>query len=223
MSKLIQLNNRIIKCNKCPRLVAFRKKISKEKRKQYMHETYWGKPITGFGDPKGKILLVGLAPAAHGGTRTGRVFTGDRSADFLYKCLYKAKLSNQPTSTYKNDGLKLYNTYVTAALKCVPPQDKPTPDELKTCFKYFRKEIDLLKNTKIIISLGKIAFDTCFKLYKENYSLKMSDYKFSHGAIYKLPDNRFLVGCYHPSPRNVNTKRININKMVKLFNNILKL
>ena len=122
---LTKLNNQIIKCNSCLRLVKFRKKIAKEKRKQYINETYWGKPVTGFGDSNGKILFVGLAPAAHGGNRTGRVFTGDRSSDFLYKCLYKAKMSNQPTSNNKNDSLKLNNAYVTVALKCVPPGDKP--------------------------------------------------------------------------------------------------
>ena len=127
INKFKKLNSEIIKCNKCKRLVKFRKKISIEKRKQYANETYWGKPITGFGDTSGKILFVGLAPAAHGGYRTGRVFTGDRSADFLYKWLYKAKMSNQPTSENKNDGLKLYNAYITTALKCVPPGDKPTP------------------------------------------------------------------------------------------------
>ena len=220
MDKFIQLNKKIIKCNKCKRLVDFRKKISKKKRKQYIKETYWGKPITGFGDANGKILLVGLAPAAHGGTRTGRVFTGDKSSDFLYKCLYKSKLSNQPMSVSINDGLKLFNTYITAALKCAPPEDKPSQQELKTCFNYFSNEIYLLKNIKIIVGLGKIAFDACFKFYKDMYMLKKSNYPFKHGAKYKLPDNKYLMGCYHPSPRNVNTKRININKMVKLFENV---
>ena len=170
-SQYINLNRKIINCTKCRRLVTFRKKIAKKKRKQYINEKYWGKPITGFGDIRGKILLVGLAPAAHGGNRTGRVFTGDRSADFLYKCLYKAKMSNQATSENKNDGLKLYNAYITTALKCVPPGDKPTPLELKNCFVFFKKEIDLLKNIKIIVALGKIAFDACIHFYKENYFL----------------------------------------------------
>ena len=169
---LIKLNATITKCRQCKRLVNFREKIAKEKRKQYINENYWGKPITGFGDLSGKILLVGLAPAAHGGNRTGRVFTGDRSAEFLYKCLHKAKMSNQSTSENKNDGLKLYNSYITTALKCVPPGDKPTNGELKTCFNYFKEEIDLLKNVKIIIALGKIAFDACIQFYKENYFLK---------------------------------------------------
>jgi len=218
--ELVILNEKIIKCSKCSRLVEFRKKIANEKRKQFIQETYWGRPITGYGDPNAKLLLVGLAPAAHGGNRTGRVFTGDKSSDFLFKCLFKSNLSNQPTSTHKKDGLKLYNTYLTAALKCVPPQDKPTPVELKTCFNYFRKELDFLINVKIIVALGKIAFDACFKFYKENYDLKNSDYIFSHGVKYRLPDNKILVGCYHPSPRNVNTKRIDVNKMVKLLNHV---
>ena len=219
-TSLTDLNNKIIKCKLCQRLVEFRKKIANEKRKQFIQETYWGRPITGYGDPNAKLLLVGLAPAAHGGNRTGRVFTGDKSSDFLFKCLFKSNLSNQPTSTHKKDGLKLYNTYLTAALKCVPPQDKPTPVELKTCFNYFRKELDFLINVKIIVALGKIAFDACFKFYKENYDLKNSDYIFSHGVKYRLPDNKILVGCYHPSPRNVNTKRIDVNKMVKLLNHV---
>ena len=222
-SQYINLNKKIIICKKCKRLVTFRKKIAKEKRKQYINEKYWGKPITGFGDLSAEILLVGLAPAAHGGNRTGRVFTGDRSADFLYKCLHKAKMSNQKTSKNKTDGLKLYNTYVTTALKCVPPGDKPTFLELKTCFNYFKQEIDLLKNVKIIIALGKIAFDACVQFYKETYFLKNKDYVFAHAAKYELPDKKILIGCYHPSPRNVNTKRINLNKMVKLLKNSKKI
>ena len=220
---LTALNKKIISCKKCKRLVYFRQKIAKKKRKQYINEKYWGKPITGYGDVNGEILLVGLAPAAHGGNRTGRVFTGDRSADFLYKCLYKAKLSNQNTSKKINDGLKLYNTYVTTALKCVPPGDKPTLNELKTCFKYFRQEIDSLKNIKIIVALGKIAFDVCIEFYKENYLIKSKDFIFAHAAKYELPDQKILIGCYHPSPRNVNTKLINLNMMVKLFKNVKKI
>ena len=222
-SNFLKLNNKIIKCNQCLRLVKFRKKIATNKRKQYINEKYWGKPVTGFGDINGEILLVGLAPAAHGGNRTGRVFTGDRSADFLYKCLFKAEMSNQPTSKNKYDNLKLYNTYVTTALKCVPPEDKPTLVELKTCFNYFKQEIDLLSNVKIIVALGKIAFDACIKFYKGTYFLKNKDYLFGHGVKYQLPDKKILIGCYHPSPRNVNTKRINLNKMVKLLKNAKKI
>ncbi len=217
-----KLNQSIINCYKCKRLVKFRKKISTEKRKQFINETYWGKPITGFGDHDGKILFVGLAPAAHGGTRTGRVFTGDKSSEFLYKCLYKAKISNQPRSEYKNDGLKLKKAYITTALKCVPPEDKPKKVELDNCFSFFNSEIKYLNNLKVIVALGKIAFDTCKYFYKSkyNFNLKIS---FAHDKIYKLPGNITLVGCYHPSPRNVNTGRINEKKMTNLFKKVLKL
>ena len=217
-----KLNKSIINCKKCKRLARFRKRISKEKRKQYQHETYWGKPITGFGDTNGKILFVGLAPAAHGGTRTGRVFTGDKSSDFLYKCLFKAKISNQAKSEYKNDGLKLRKAFITTALKCVPPGDKPLKQELNNCFKYFDQEINLLKNLKIIVALGKIAFDACKYFYKNNYGFA-ENIQFKHNKIFKLPNDILLVGCYHPSPRNVNTGRINEKKMTLLFKRVLRL
>ena len=210
------LNKKIINCHKCKRLVNFREKISLIKRKQYLQEKYWGKPITGFGDTNGKILIVGLAPAAHGGTRTGRVFTGDKSSEFLYKCLYSAKISNSPKSENINDGLKLKNTYITTALKCVPPEDKPKKDELKNCFKFFDNEISLLKNCKIIIALGKVGFDACVNFYKINFEINKK-FKFKHGKSYKLPDGKILFGCYHPSPRNVNTGKISIKKMTNLF------
>jgi len=216
------LNDSIIKCTKCPRLVKFRKKISKEKRKQFINEKYWGKPITGFGDINGKILFVGLAPAAHGGTRTGRVFTGDKSSDFLYKCLHNANISNQSTSKHINDGLKLKKAFITTALKCVPPEDKPLKIELDNCFNFFNQEINKLQNLKAIVALGKIAFDACVYFYKSNYNF-FNKIKFEHGKIYKLPKNTLLIGCYHPSPRNVNTGRINERKMTSLFKKVLKL
>ena len=217
-----KLKRNIVSCNRCSRLVKFRKKISTEKRRQYINETYWGKPITGFGDINGKILFVGLAPAAHGGTRTGRVFTGDKSSEFLYKCLHKAKISNQSKSEYRNDGLKLKKAYITTALKCAPPGDKPQKNELDNCFEFFNTEIASLTNLKLIVALGKIAFDACKYFYesKHNFTEKIN---FAHDKIYKLPDNIFLVGCYHPSPRNVNTGRINEKKMIKLFKKVLKL
>ena len=218
----VKLNKSIIKCNKCPRLVEFRNKISNQKRKRYQNETYWGKPITGFGDVYGKLLFVGLAPAAHGGTRTGRVFTGDRSSDFLFKCLYGVKISNQSYSDNIKDGLELKNAYITTALKCVPPGDKPNRDELKNCFSFFHNEIKNLKNLKTIVALGKIAFDSCVLFFKENYNFKDKLY-FSHGKIYTLPKNINLVACYHPSPRNVNTGRINEKKMKHLFKKALEL
>ena len=215
------LKKKIIKCRKCPRLINFRKKILKNKRKQFKNEKYWGKPITGFGDLNAKILFVGLAPAAHGGTRTGRVFTGDKSSDFLYKCLYNAKISNKNKSDHINDGLRLNNAFITAALKCVPPEDKPEKKELDNCFNYFHEEINILKNLKVIVALGKIAFDACVNFYKQNYNFK-DKIKFAHSETFKLPNNILLVGCYHPSPRNVNTGRINEKKMTYLFQSIIK-
>ena len=222
MGDFINLNKKIIRCCKCPRLVKFRKKISTVKRKLYINEKYWGKPITGFGDINGRILFVGLAPAAHGGTRTGRVFTGDRSSDFLYKCLYRAKISNQSTSTHLNDGLKLNKAFITTALKCVPPEDKPLKIELENCFNFFNQEINGLKNLRVIVALGKIAFDACKYFYQKQFNLD-KEIKFGHGKIFKLTNGISLVGCYHPSPRNVNTGRINEKKMVSLFNKIKKI
>ena len=218
-NNISQLNNKIIKCRSCTRLINFRKKILKKKRKQYINEQYWGKPITGFGDINGEMLFVGLAPAAHGGTRTGRVFTGDKSSDFLYKCLFKANISNQINSDHINDGLKLKNAYITAALKCVPPEDKPLKIELDNCSNFFNNEIELLKNLKVIVCLGKIAFDACKYFYKKKINLDQK-IKFGHGKIYSLKNGIKMVGCYHPSPRNVNTGRINEKKMVRLFQKI---
>tara|TARA_Y100001960_G_scaffold128907_1_gene137263 strand:+ start:159 stop:836 length:678 start_codon:yes stop_codon:yes gene_type:complete len=217
---LIKLNNSIIKCKQCERLVKFREKIAKEKRKQYLDQIYWGKPITGYGDHQAKLLMIGLAPAAHGGNRTGRVFTGDKSADFLFKCLHKAGFSNQPISIDINDGLRLNNLYLTTALKCVPPEDKPTSDELKTCFNFFKKEIQFLPKTNTIVTLGKIAFDACLNFYKQDYDIKRKDFVFKHAAEYLLPDNKILIGSYHPSPRNVNTGRIDVKKMVTLLKKV---
>jgi len=212
----LQLNNKIIKCNKCARLVKFRKKISIKKRKQNIDEVYWGKPVPGFGDNNAKILILGLAPAAHGGTRTGRAFTGDKSGDFLFKCLHSAKISNQPFSHHVNDGLKLKSTYITNILKCVPPEDKPKLEELNNCSVFFDNEISKLKKLKVIITLGKVAFDNCIKFYKKKYQIDKKII-FKHGKKYTLPDGRFLVACYHPSPRNVNTKIINLKMIKNLF------
>ena len=166
--KFKKLNKTIVNCKKCPRLTNFIKKISLEKRKQNINEKYWGKPVTGFGDKNAKLMIIGLAPAAHGGTRTGRAFTGDKSGDFLFKSLYSVNISNQDFSKKINDGLKLNSTYITNVLKCVPPGDKPLNNELIKCSKYFIKELDFLINLKVIVALGKVAFDNCLKIYKKN-------------------------------------------------------
>ena len=214
--KFKKLNKTIIKCNKCPRLINFSKKISFVKRKQNINEKYWGKPVPGFGDTKAKLLIIGLAPAAHGGTRTGRAFTGDKSGDFLFKSLHLSKISNQPYSMSLNDGLKLNSTYITNILKCVPPGDKPNKKELNNCSNFFENEILNLKNLKVIITLGKVAFDNCLQFYKKNYKIN-SNIKFKHGEKFFLPDGKVLIPSYHPSPRNVNTKIINLKMMKNLF------
>ncbi len=219
--KILIFQEKVHSCKKCKRLTNFREKISKEKRKSYQDQTYWNKPVAGFGDLNAKVIMIGLAPAAHGATRTGRVFTGDKSSDFLFNCLYKSGFSNQPTSEHKNDGLKLKNLFITLALKCVPPQDKPTKTELKNCSVFFEQELNFLKSKKTIVALGKIAFDTCIKFFKDNYDISGS-FKFGHGAKYKI-NGINLVGCYHPSPRNVNTGRINVKKMTALFKSVQKI
>jgi len=220
--KFKKLNNTIIKCKKCPRLFNFIKKISLEKRKQNINEKYWGKPVTGFGDVNAKLMIIGLAPAAHGGTRTGRAFTGDKSGDFLFKSLHKVNISNQNFSENKNDGLKLKSTYITNILKCVPPGDKPKIEELNNCSKYFDSEIYNLKKLKTIIALGKVAFDNCVKFYKKKYSFN-EKIKFIHGKSYLLPGNIKLIACYHPSPRNVNTKLVSERMIVDLFKKARKI
>ncbi|MBD1136054.1 uracil-DNA glycosylase [Pelagibacterales bacterium SAG-MED49] len=214
--KFKKLNKTIIKCKKCPRLSKFIKKITTEKRKKYINDIYWGKPVTGFGDINAKLLILGLAPAAHGGTRTGRAFTGDKSSEFLFRCLHKAKISNQSNSENLKDGLKLNSTYITNILKCVPPGDKPLNKELNNCSKYFNEEISNLNKLKTIVTLGKVAFDNCIKFYKKKYNLNKNIY-FKHGKSYLLPDNLILIPCYHPSPRNVNTKLISQKMMIDLF------
>ena len=214
--KFKKLNKTIVKCKKCPRLTDFIKKISLEKRKQNMNEKYWGKPVTGFGDIKAKLMIIGLAPAAHGGTRTGRAFTGDKSGDFLFKSLYSTKISNQNFSEKADDGLKLKSTYITNILKCVPPGDKPINEEIIKCSNYFSKELEYLKDLKVIVALGKVSFDSCLKIYKKKFKINQK-FEFKHGKKYVLPDNRILIACYHPSPRNVNTKVLTLPMINKLF------
>jgi uracil-DNA glycosylase family 4 len=214
--KFKKLNKTIINCKKCPRLVNFVKKISLEKRKQNINEKYWGKPVTGFGDLNAKIMIIGLAPAAHGGTRTGRAFTGDKSGDFLFKSLYSVKISNQDFSKNINDGLKLNSTYITNILKCVPPGDKPKNNELIRCSNYFIQELDYLKKLTVIVALGKVAFDNCLKIYKKRFKINKK-FEFKHGKEYLLPDNKTLIASYHPSPRNVNSKVVTASMINQLF------
>lgn len=214
-----QIETDVISCRKCPRLVEFREKIAREKRKSYLDWNYWGKAVPGYGSPKAKLMILGLAPAAHGGNRTGRVFTGDKSADFLFKCLHYVGLANQAKSDHREDGLKL-DAYITAAVKCVPPGDKPTAEEKDTCESYLSREFESLKNLKIVLALGKIGFDSCLKLVRKTYPFKMKEFKFGHGVRYELPNGLILYGAFHPSPRNVNTKKLTFELMVDFLETV---
>ena len=220
--RLNNLNTTIINCKKCPRLVKFINKISTNKRKQNINEIYWGKPVPGFGDLDSKLAIIGLAPAAHGGTRTGRAFTGDKSGDFLFKCLYEVGISNSPQSKNLKDNLKLKSTYITNILKCVPPEDKPLSNEILNCSQFFDQEILSLKRLRVIVTLGKIAFDNCIKLFKKKFDIKQKII-FKHGKTLLLPNGLIILSSYHPSPRNVNTKLISNKMMNNLFKKAKKL
>jgi len=220
--RLNNLNKTIVNCKKCPRLVKFVNKISTEKRKQNINEVYWGKPVPGFGNTDSKLAIIGLAPAAHGGTRTGRAFTGDKSGDFLFKCLHKVGISSSPLSKNLNDNLELESTYITNILKCVPPEDKPFRDEISNCSNFFTQEILNLKKLRVVVTLGKVAFDNCVKLYKQKFDIKKK-FVFKHGKTQVLPDGLIILSSYHPSPRNVNTKLISDKMMVNLFKKAKKL
>ena len=217
--RLNNLNKTIVNCKKCPRLVKFVHKVSTQKRKENINEVYWGKPVPGFGNLNSKLAIIGLAPAAHGGTRTGRAFTGDKSGDFLFKCLYEVGISNVPHSKSLNDNLKLRSTYITNILKCVPPEDKPLSNEISNCSNFFDQEILSLKKLKVIVTLGKVAFDNCIKYYKGKNKIN-GKYTFKHGKYYNLSNKIRLYACYHPSPRNVNTKLISEKMIVNFFKKI---
>ena len=220
--RLNNLNKTIINCKKCPRLVKFVSEVSKKKRKQNINEIYWGKPVPGFGNLDSKLAIIGLAPAAHGGTRTGRAFTGDKSGDFLFKCLHEVGISNSQFSINLNDNLKLRSTYITNILKCVPPDDKPLRNEITNCSDFFDEEILSLKKLRVIVTLGKVAFDNCIKLYKQKFNIKQK-FVFKHGKTQLLPNGLIILSSYHPSPRNVNTKLISNKMMVNLFRKAKKL
>lgn len=218
--KIDRINRELLICRKCPRIVEFREMIGREKRKQFEDWDYWAKPVPGYGDSQARLLILGLAPAAHGGNRTGRVFTGDKSAEFLFRCLHAAGMSNLPDSLNRNDGLEINGSYMTAALKCVPPQDKPKAAELANCFYFLNREITSFSNLKVILALGKIAFDAYLKYAGSIFEFKKRDFPFGHDLQYMLPDGKFLWGCYHPSPRNVNTGRLTQNDMVELLQKV---
>jgi uracil-DNA glycosylase family 4 len=193
----------IVDCFKCPRLVAWREKVAAEKRASFRDEEYWGRPVPGFGDPSATLFVVGLAPAAHGGNRTGRVFTGDRSGDWLYGALYRAGYANQPTSVHAGDGLELRDAYIAAVVRCAPPDNKPTPVERDTCLPYFQRELALLRRVRVIVVLGKFAYDVVAR----ELGVRPRP-KFGHGAEIALDDGRRIVCSFHPSQQNTFTGKL---------------
>lgn len=201
-SQLEKLNETILACRRCPRLVEWREQVAREKRRAYRTEEYWGKPVPGFGDEHARLLVVGLAPGAHGSNRTGRAFTGDASGKFLYPALHRAGFANQTEAISRDDGLRLKDIYIVAAARCAPPDNKPTLEELDNCQPYLVRELEILK-PKVIVCLGRIAFERILKIY----NLRNSDYKFSHGAVHQLPASSLLCS-YHPSQQNTSTGRL---------------
>ena len=210
-SQLDTLNREIIACRRCPRLVAWREEVARVKRKAYRDQEYWGRPVPGFGDPKGQVLVVGLAPGAHGSNRTGRVFTGDASGGFMYPALYRAGFANQALAESREDGLFLKDLYIAAVAHCAPPANKPAPAELDNCQPYLERTIQILK-PKVIVCLGRIAFERILRIY----SVRNSSFKFAHGATYELMTGHWLLCSYHPSQQNTLTGKLT----VKMFDEI---
>jgi uracil-DNA glycosylase len=218
MRSLALLNNRIISCTACPRLVTYRQAVAKEKRRQFRDWTYWGRPIPGFGDADARLYVLGLAPAAHGGNRTGRVFTGDRSGDWLYEALHRHGFANQATSQHKDDGLALSDCYIGATVRCAPPGNKPAPEEFEACRPYVKEELRLLRNVRVVVTLGKIAFDHYLKASREaGYPLPSPLPTFGHGVVYELPWDVMLIGSYHPSQQNTFTGKLTRSMFHKVF------
>jgi uracil-DNA glycosylase family 4 len=209
-TQLAQLQRQVIACTRCPNLIAYCRQVATEKRRMYRDCDYWGKPLPSFGDPEAQLLILGLAPAAHGGNRTGRMFTGDRSGDFLYRGLYEAGFANQPLSRDQSDGLKLRNCYITAPLRCAPPKNKPAPEELRNCQPYLERELEILKRMRAVLVLGRIAFDAYLRVLGRWEDLPpRSALVFSHGASFALPAGLPRLFCsYHPSQQNTQTGRL---------------
>ncbi len=218
------LEKEIITCRKCPRLVEYREKVAREKRRAFRDWTYWGRPVPGFGDPHAELFILGLAPAAHGANRTGRVFTGDRSGDFLYAALHETGFASQPTSLHRDDGLTLNNSFVAAAVRCAPPAYKPLPSEILNCRGYLEHELALLR-PKVVLALGKIAWDAYLDVLKTRGVIaSRAKFVFAHGAVAKLPgDGPGLVGVYHPSQQNTQTGRVTSAMYAKVLRQIRQL
>jgi uracil-DNA glycosylase len=232
------LQQKIIQCEKCSGLIHYCRQVAKEKRRMYRDQEYWGKPVPSFGDPAAELLILGLAPGAHGANRTGRMFTGDRSGDFLFRALFEAGYASQPESLDRGDGLELRGCYITAALRCAPRKNKPTPAELRNCRPYLESELDLLHRVRAVLALGKIAFDTYLRLVSSGGRLHfdkpvfkggrpagkfppLSTFHFAHGASYALPGGLpRLFASYHPSQQNTQTGKLTPPMMRKVLSDV---
>jgi uracil-DNA glycosylase family 4 len=226
---LTVLNREVIACTRCPRLVAYREQVAREKRRAYRDCEYWGKPVPGFGDPEARVLIMGLAPGAHGSNRTGRPFTGDASGKFMFPVLHETGFANQPNATDRNDGLKLKDLYITAAVRCAPPANKPTPQELAACSQFLDRELAGLVKVKVVVALGKIGFDAYLNyvkrggLFAGKQAYLSRNFPFKHGASYRLPDGKVLLASYHPSNQNTQTGKLTREMFVKIFKQAARL
>lgn len=213
------LNQEVIECRLCPRLVEYREDIGRIRKRAYRGQEYWSRPLPGFGDPAARLLVIGLAPGAHGANRTGRMFTGDRSGEFLYRALYEAGFANHPQSVSRDDGLLLTDAYITAPVRCVPPENKPTRQEILACRPYLVREIELLKNVRLVVVLGGIALDAYLAVLQDAGAIKSrAAFRFAHGACFVThPQGPLLLASYHPSQQNTSTKRLTAAMLREIF------
>jgi uracil-DNA glycosylase family 4 len=214
------VHDAIVSCTRCPRLREYCTRVATEKRRAYRDEVYWGRPVPGFGDPRARVLLVGLAPAAHGANRTGRVFTGDGvggSGDFLMSALCRAGFANMPTSHHPNDGLRLRDAFIAAAVRCAPPDNKPTPGEIAACLPHLDDEVALLSRVRVVVALGNIGFDAYLRLLTRRGLVVRPRPSFGHAVAHELPNGQTLIGCYHPSRQNTNTGKLTAAMMDDVF------
>jgi uracil-DNA glycosylase len=215
---LLQIRETIISCERCPRLRDYCRGIGETKRRAYLDQTYWSRPVPGFGDPRARILILGLAPGAHGANRTGRPFTGDGSGDFMYPVLHELGLASKPRAVTRDDGLKLRHAWIASVVRCAPPGDKPLPQEIRNCGTHLAQEIQALPRVRVVVCLGKIAFDGYMAfLLQTGVITRKSDYHFSHGSEYLLPNGLHLLASYHPSLRNTNTGRLDRVMFTRVF------
>jgi uracil-DNA glycosylase len=215
---LTVLNSEVVACVQCPRLVVYREQIAREKRRAYKDWEYWGKPVPGFGDPNARVLIMGLAPGAHGSNRTGRPFTGDSSGNFMYPVLHETGFANQTTATRRDDGLVLKDLYITAAARCAPPDNKPLPEELANCATFLDRELEGLKKLKVVVALGRIGFDAYLNyLKRRGMVVRRAEFLFQHSAKYIMPDGRTLLASYHPSNQNTQTGKLTRSMFLEIF------